>query len=73
MNGEIMVYVPLNSYEDGVCAMARVEALKSFTIKNEYSISREDIASILGFELPVKGGSANVRGNMQGTRDSCSE
>lgn len=51
---KIMVYVPLENYEDGVAAMARTEALKAFTIKNSYSISREDIASILGFELPEK-------------------
>lgn len=48
----IMVSVPLVNFEDGVCAMARIEALKAFTIKSGYSISKEDIASILGFELP---------------------
>ncbi len=50
----IMVYVPLNDYGKGQAAMARLDALKAFTVKNDYSISREDIASILGFELPVK-------------------
>lgn len=51
-NGTIMVNVSLSNYENGVRAMARIEALKSFTIKSDYNVSREDIASILGFELP---------------------
>ncbi|RFZ77348.1 hypothetical protein DS742_19365 [Lacrimispora amygdalina] len=41
-------------YETGISAMARIDALKAFTIKSQYSIDREDIASILGFELPKK-------------------
>lgn len=65
----IMVSVPLSSYEDGVRAMARMEALKAFVIKEEYSISRDDIASIVGFELPLKGGDADVCGDMSGTRN----
>lgn len=65
----IMVSVPLSSYEDGVRALARIEALKAFVIKEEYSISRGDIASIVGFELPLKGGDADVCGYMPGTRD----
>lgn len=48
----IMVSVPLVNFEDGVSAMARIEALKAFTVKSNYSISKEDIASILGFKLP---------------------
>ena len=50
--GTIMVNVALTNYENGVRAMARIEALKAFTIKSNYNVSREDIASILGFELP---------------------
>jgi len=50
----IMVYVPLNEYGKGQAAMARLDALKAFTVKSDYSISQEDIASILGFELPEK-------------------
>jgi len=53
-DGTIMVNMPLANYENGVRAMARIEALKAYTIKNDYNISREDIASILGFELPKK-------------------
>nr|WP_288828477.1 hypothetical protein [uncultured Clostridium sp.] len=52
----ILVHVPLTSFEDGICAMARIEALKALTIRSEYSISREDIACILGFKLPEKAG-----------------
>jgi hypothetical protein len=51
-DGTIMVNVSLARYENGIRAMARIEALKAFTIKSDYNISREDIASILGFELP---------------------
>lgn len=51
----IAVFDP-EKYEAGVAAVARLDALKNFTIKSEYSISREDIASILGFELPAKVG-----------------
>jgi hypothetical protein len=51
---KILINVPLENYEDGVVAMARIESLKAFTIKSTYSITREDIASILGFELPEK-------------------
>lgn len=49
-----MGYVPLNDYADGQVALARIETLKSFTIKSDFSVSREEIASILGFELPGK-------------------
>ena len=55
-NGTIMVNVSLANYENGVRAMARIEALKAFTIKSNYNVSREDVASILGFELPVQVG-----------------
>ncbi|GEM_PF-2005167 len=49
----IAVFDP-EKHEAGVAAIARLDVLKNFTIKSEYSISREDIASILGFELPEK-------------------
>jgi hypothetical protein len=51
---KILINVPLEYYVEGVVAMARIDALKAFTIKSSYSITREDIASILGFELPEK-------------------
>lgn len=49
-----LLSVPLENYEAGVTALARIKAMRSFTIKSTYNISREDIAAILGFELPVK-------------------
>lgn len=64
MHDEIMVYVPLNNYEDGVCAMARIESLKAFTLNSEYSISKADIASILGFELTKVKGDARESGDI---------
>lgn len=66
----IAVFDP-EKYEAGIAAMARLDALKAFTINSKYSISREEIASILGFELPEKGGDADVCGNMQGAGDNC--
>ncbi len=49
-----MGYVPLNEYVEGKVAVARLEALKDFTIKCNYSILREEVASFLGFELPAE-------------------
>ena len=54
MNDEIMVYVPLSRYENYVRVAERVEALKAYTLEENYSISREKIAAVLGFELPSK-------------------
>lgn len=52
---KILINVPLENYEYGVASVARIESLKAFTIKSSYSsITRDDIASILGFELPEK-------------------
>jgi hypothetical protein len=54
MKKTIMGHVSLSDYADGQVALARIETLKAFTIKSDYSITREEIASILGFELPDK-------------------
>lgn len=54
MNDEIMVYVPLSKYEDYVRIAERAEVLKAYTIEENYSISREKLASVLGFKLPIK-------------------
>ena len=54
MNDEIMVYVPLSRYENYVRIAERVEVLKAYTIGEKYSISRDQIAAVLGFELPSK-------------------
>lgn len=48
----IMITVPLKDYEDGVSARAKLEVLKAFTLKSSYSVDKEHVASILGFELP---------------------
>jgi len=53
-NNNIRMNIFLRDYERGVMALARIDAMKAFTIKSDYNISREDIASILGFELPEK-------------------
>jgi len=50
-----MSYVSLSDYTNGQIALARIETLKTFTIKSDFSVSREEIACILGFELPEKG------------------
>jgi hypothetical protein len=49
-----LISIPLENYEAGVAALARIKAMRSFTIKSTYNISKEDIAAILGFELPTK-------------------
>lgn len=54
MNNENMIYVPLEKYEEYVRTAAKVEVLKAYTIEENYSISREKIASVLGFKLPIK-------------------
>ena len=51
---KLLISVPLENYEAGVAALARIKAMRSFTIKSAYNISKEDIAAILGFELPIK-------------------
>lgn len=51
---KLLINVSLENYEAGVAALARIKAMRSFTIKSTYNISREDIAAILGFELPTK-------------------
>jgi hypothetical protein len=51
---KLLISIPLENYEDGIAALTKIEAMKAFTVKSAYNISREDIAAILGFELPVK-------------------
>lgn len=62
----IMVYVPLEEYEQGVVARARIGAMERFTAESKYSIAKEDLAAILGFELPEarEGGPNCVPGDM---------
>jgi hypothetical protein len=51
---KILISVPLENYEDGIVALARIEVMKAYAIKSSFGIQKEDIAAILGFELPEK-------------------
>lgn len=48
------VTISLERYERLIATEARCNVLENHTIRSEYSIQREDIANILGFELPKK-------------------
>lgn len=54
MENKLIGVAPVDreKYDLGIAALARLDALKEFTLKSEYSIDRKDIAAILGFELP---------------------
>jgi len=59
MNKEFnSVIVDIDRYSQLVAIEARLDSLKRIVSKSEYSIAREDIASILGFELPERQGDA---------------
>lgn len=48
---EKMISVPLDDYTDMAIMHGRVKALEAFVNSEKYSISKENIACILGFEL----------------------
>lgn len=48
------VTISLERYEHLIAIETRCNVLTDHTLHNEYSIQREDIANILGFELPKK-------------------
>lgn len=48
------VTISLERYEQLIAIEARCNILTERTFRSEYSIQREDIANILGFELPRK-------------------
>lgn len=52
---EKMIYVPLDEYTDMAVLFGRAKALEEYTKVKNY-IGREDIAALLGFELPKEGG-----------------
>ncbi|WP_333647976.1 hypothetical protein [Lacrimispora sp.] len=52
--GNNTVTIGLEKYERLVAAEARCNILTDYTLRNKYSVEREVIASILGFELPGK-------------------
>lgn len=52
---EKMICVPLDEYTDMAVMLGRVKALEEYVKVQNYTISREDIAALLGFELPKEG------------------
>ena len=52
---EKMICVPLDEYTDMAVMFGRVKALEEYVKVQNYTISREDIAALLGFELPKEG------------------
>lgn len=48
---EKMIQIPLDDYTDLVVMLGRVKALKAYIDTEKYSISKESVASILGFEV----------------------
>lgn len=50
------VYIPENSFEEALMLMGRVNALAAYVRSQEYSIPRETIAAILGFDLEERYG-----------------
>lgn len=45
------VEISIEKYNYFVALEARVEALKDFVAKSQYSVDRKDVASIIGFPL----------------------
>lgn len=48
------VAIDLERYEQLIAIETRCNILTERTLRSEYSIQREDVANILGFELPEK-------------------
>ena len=48
---EKTIHIPLDDYTDLIILLGRVKALKAYIDTERYSISRESVASILGFEV----------------------
>ena len=49
-NNEEMVKIPVSEYKK----QTRLEFLKDYTLRSNYSVSKEDIAAIIGFELDTE-------------------
>ena len=58
------VMVDIDRYSQLIAIEARLDSLKRFASKSEYSISQEDIAAILGFNFPNKQGDNDARGDI---------
>ena len=52
MKKETLVTITCDSYEKGIAAVSRIEVMKRVVTGSKYGITREDIAAILGFDLP---------------------
>lgn len=52
-NNEEMVKIPVSEYKKFLKAQTRLEFLKDYTLRSNYSVSKEDIAAIIGFELDI--------------------
>lgn len=50
-NKDIMVSVPLDQYQNGIAAMARIEAFSAYLSHEKYTIDRDMAALMLGFQL----------------------
>lgn len=48
------VKIPVSEYKKFLKAQTRLEFLKDYTSRSNYSVSREDIAAIIGFELDTE-------------------
>ena len=49
-NNEEMVKIPVSEYKKFLKAQRRLEFLKDYTLRSNYSVSKEDIAAIIGYE-----------------------
>lgn len=58
--GEMMVYIPLNLLLELTECREKLRAIKDFTNKNKYSVDREDLAVLGGFELKKVNRDADV-------------
>lgn len=54
MVNEYFISVPFNSFVAGIEAASRVEVLRQLTLINKYSVPKEEIAAIFGFDIPDK-------------------
>lgn len=50
MNKEVSI--PIDRYEELITLETRVQMTKEHVIKTQYSLFKDDIAWLLGFELP---------------------
>lgn len=54
MENELKVVVPLSMFTELVTKAGQLNALERMVKKSKYSIDRQEIADLFGFELPVE-------------------